>query len=70
MAIKPMLFNTEMVRAILSGQKTCTRRVVKSGSYTPICESCATEIYRGIDICPKCVKLVKTKSTFHWRDHK
>ena len=29
MAIKPMLFNTEMVRAILSGQKTCTRRVIK-----------------------------------------
>ena len=29
MALKPMLFNTEMTRAILSGQKTCTRRVLK-----------------------------------------
>ena len=29
MSIKPMLFNTEMVRAILDGIKTCTRRVVR-----------------------------------------
>ena len=29
MAIKPILFNTEMVRVILDGRKSCTRRIIK-----------------------------------------
>ena len=33
MAIKPILFNTEMVRAYLDGRKSCTRRSVSSRQF-------------------------------------
>lgn len=34
MSIKPILFNTNMVRAILDDKKTCTRRVIKNADKT------------------------------------
>ena len=37
MSMKPILFNTEMVWAILDGRKTCTRRVIKPQPQSRLC---------------------------------
>lgn len=45
MSEKPILFNTSMVQAIMSGNKTCTRRVIKdvSGLNYIGCVECSTD---------------------------
>lgn len=37
MSVKPILFNTDMVQAILDGRKSCTRRVIKPQPQSMLC---------------------------------
>lgn len=50
MAIKPILINTEMVRAILDGRKSCTRRVVKPQPTARYGAQCIKPPYQPGDI--------------------
>lgn len=67
--IKPMLFNTEMVRAILEGRKTVTRRVVKpqpDGRPVPMTKDSCWPGYFAIQGTEKVIRLPYQPGDILW----
>ena len=60
MSIKPILFNTETVQAILDGRKSCTRRIVKPHQFVGMLpDKCKNKVPEELSLT-KCVLSVPT----------
>lgn len=67
--MKPILFNTEMVRALLEGRKTVTRRVVKpqpEARPTPVLPGSCWPGYFAVEGTPKVVRPPYNPSDILW----
>ena len=71
MAIKPILFNTEMVRAILDGRKTCTRKIMSFKEFVRWCNGRACDGCWGMNEAITCIGIMNevTKKPF-WKREK
>lgn len=71
MAIKPILFNTEMVRAILDGRKTCTRKIMSFKEFVRWCNGRACDGCWGMLTAMASIDLMqKVRKIPFWRREK